>query len=69
MTDYATDWNLRSIPDEILGAECGRRSALKRKVAKGGRPRKRTSNPELAEKRRKKREAVAKWRAKQKGGE
>ena len=68
MSNYSPDWNLKSIPDELLGAECGRRSALKRKALKGGRPLKRTKDSELAEKRRKKRESVAKWRAKQKGG-
>lgn len=35
---YKRDWDLRTIPDDLLRAECGRRNALKRVTCNGGRP-------------------------------
>lgn len=66
---YSPTWDLTTIPDAPLLSEASRRLRSRKRNFGGGRPIKRTRDPELAEKRRKNRENVAKWRAKQKGGE
>jgi hypothetical protein len=56
---YRKQWNLTTIPDDKFYAEVGRRRGAERKAPYALKD---TSDPVLAEKRRKKREAMAAWR-------